>query len=328
MVMMHELAHCIEMNHTKAFWNVRTLYADHLRVLFHKGYTGEGSWGRGQMLESGREDFGSGRVEDGEFVDLCGGTYRGRRKGKAKEREKVTYQERKRRRVEKVEGKFGKGNSVGEDESTKVMLEGRVKGSKPRVAGSKRGRELRAAAALARFDQNKIQERNGKRKVEDGEDDDETESGSETESDVDGEDERLRDGNGKEVVDAQGNGLYRVCGDTDVKSDSNAMKELDEMNDITDTSTTQTLSDDTRPATISRPLEPEIKTSLEVTCPICSLSNPKDNLTCHVCSQVLQIHPGDESWQCRTKECLDVGYRNSNDAGVCGLCGQKKSITL
>jgi len=49
MVMMHELAHCMQMNHSGAFWKVRNQYAEELRGLWANGYTGMGS-GAGERL--------------------------------------------------------------------------------------------------------------------------------------------------------------------------------------------------------------------------------------------------------------------------------------
>lgn len=42
MVMIHELAHCKQMNHSKFFWQVRNTYSDELRELWQKGYSGDG----------------------------------------------------------------------------------------------------------------------------------------------------------------------------------------------------------------------------------------------------------------------------------------------
>lgn len=396
MVMMHELAHCIQMNHSKAFWAVRNEYVVHLKVLWGRKYTGEGMWGRGQALENGH--FGEGRETGaGEFEDLCGGAYRGRgRKRKGKGKEKVSYAERKKRRLDKTEKKFGKGQSVGENEHLKIALEGKMVGSKPKVAGSKRGRELRAAAALARFEVAKVE------KSDDGDsvkDEDETEDETESESDTDFERESLVDVEGKQIKDSHGHGLYRVCGDTDTHKDADAKNELDELNDLDidlkstskhETSqgdvksrhskaesnnvyhttvdsdddfdnddddgdldapprrTTKTTS--TKPssfqASISKPAEaaaPTTKHSLnrpsptdlqngskhpqtgQRTCPVCSLDNPQNSATCAVCAHVLDRNAIKGSWACKSSSCQAVGYVNSGDAGVCGLCGGRKS---
>ena len=54
MVMVHELAHCKEMNHSKAFWKVRDAYAGEMRGLWGRGYTGEGCGGVGGIWRGGR----------------------------------------------------------------------------------------------------------------------------------------------------------------------------------------------------------------------------------------------------------------------------------
>lgn len=152
------------------------------------------------------------------------GTFKSSRRGKRKrggERPNETYTERQQRRIKK---KFGvNGVALGEDEATKVKLEnGKKPKGKPRVAGSKRGRVLRAAAALARFDQTKDEEL--KKEAEEVFGDSETEddsddSGVKTEAfDLDG--SQLKDGEGRDMV--------RVCGDED-QEDIQVKQEMDEL---------------------------------------------------------------------------------------------------
>ncbi|KAL8388483.1 hypothetical protein RB595_009213 [Gaeumannomyces hyphopodioides] len=155
MVMMHELAHCKQMNHSRAFWAVRNQYAEQVRQLWTRGYTGEGIWGRGTLLTTGSWEANTVMPDEPLPEHLCGGTYRSRRRGKRRAKQpELSYQERKERRILK---KFGaNGVALGEDQVVKAELEkGKRTTAKPRVAGSKRGRELRAAAALARFGQPK-----------------------------------------------------------------------------------------------------------------------------------------------------------------------------
>ncbi|OCL01223.1 WLM-domain-containing protein [Glonium stellatum] len=222
MVMVHELAHCKEMNHSKAFWKVRDAYAENLRELWQKGYTGEGVWGRGRNLLG--EEIEHGTVNDESLPEnLCGGTYgsrRGKRKRRnVKEKQSLSYAERKQRRILK---KFGAGGkALGDDEGKRVELEGGIlKKRKPRVAGSARGRELRAAAALARFEQVKKEEV----KIE------EEGSGSETEDDYEemGDADAAVDVDGTKMVDGKGHDLVRICEGGD-DQDGNARRELAEI---------------------------------------------------------------------------------------------------
>ncbi|KZF24385.1 WLM-domain-containing protein [Xylona heveae TC161] len=238
MVMMHELAHCVQMNHSGAFWKVRNQYADELRGLWTKNFTGEGMWSRGQTVaEDGHHAVAVPETETMPH-SLCGGTYRSRRRkrrrgraagGKGNDGKELTYAEKKQRRIAK---KFGiNGKTLGNDEDARIDLEaGKIVKGKPRVANSARGRELRAAAALKRFGQQvkreeeEEEEEEQKRKefVKKEEEDDE-ESDLDDEDDEDGEGVLIKeeegedalDWNGTKLLDSHGHGLIKVCEEED-----------------------------------------------------------------------------------------------------------------
>ena len=228
------LAHCSQMNHSRAFWDVRNKYAEQMEKLWQRRYTGEGLWGRGALLETG--EFERNMVRSGESLPehLCGGTYRSRRR-KRKAKETLTYKEQKERRILK---KFGaNGVALGDDEVAKRRLEnGRINSAAPRVAGSKRGRELRAAAALARFDRQKLDESS---RVKPEEEDQETqkikeediETASEDSDDYDDADAGSSDAvdlDGAKLLDRNGRGMIKVCEDEDPE-DQDAKNELLEL---------------------------------------------------------------------------------------------------
>ena len=234
MVMVHELAHCVRMDHGRAFWEVRDRLAGELRALWAVGYTGDGLWGRGRTLLSGEYDSGGRGVEEGLPARVCGGTFRSKRAGKRKRGgaggRKESYAERQQRRIRK---RFGvNGVALGGDEETKVKLEkGRTAKGKPRVAGSLRGRELRAAAALARFEEEKEEEKE-ESVVKDEE---EMLSGSETESDY--EDAEVKgeafDIDGSRMRDGKGRGMVKVCEDED-QDDVHVKQEIEELQGLDD----------------------------------------------------------------------------------------------
>lgn len=366
MVMMHELAHCMQMNHSGAFWKVRNTYAGELRELWAKGYTGDGMWGRGKTLLSGEYDNKGGFESEVMPRSLCGGTFRTSRRGKRKRKgegakKAVSYAERQQRRIAK---KFGtNGVTLGDDADTRVkMEEGKKPKGKPRVAGSARGRELRAAAALARFGQQKEEE---VKKEEEG-------SESETESDY--EDVKIKpeavDLDGSRLLDREGRGMVKVCEDED-EDDVDVKREMQELQNIEDTGPLVTrvkeedistaseteaddvLSEQVTTTSISRASEPIVSTNpqhhqealpasgrrpqesikrasppVEVitsACPICSLTNDPTALLCTACSHVLNPERVPNHWQCRSPTCRDSHYINARDCGVCGVCGSRKA---
>ncbi|KAI1446837.1 WLM-domain-containing protein [Annulohypoxylon stygium] len=351
MVMMHELAHCKQMNHSKAFWVVRNNYADQMRGLWSRGYTGEGLWGKGTSLETG-EFVKNTVLSDKDLPEhLCGGTYRSRgRKRIAKKQ--PTYKERKERRILK---KFGaNGVALGEDEVVKTELEkGKKPQGKPRVAGSKRGRELRAAAALARFDQQKKAE-----EVKDEVDIKTEDSGSETVSDT--EDEGATDIDGRRLVDTKGHGLIKVCEDENIK-DEDARNELKELFQTTidwkpdrpkkqgsasaesksqvpqpvDQKDTESGSKGSAGNTHSSRLSNDKKnsdrdnktttTSATGVCVMCSFDNGPEAHICCVCSHVLDPSKVPNTWKCTSSSCKDTAYLNAGDSALCGVCGHRKA---
>ena len=232
MVMMHELAHCLQMNHGREFWKVRNQFAGELRKLWAKEYTGDGLWGRGQTLLSGEYHYG-GRTEDEVLpAHVCGGTFRSSRGGKRRrkagpEERKETYAEMQQRRIKKKVG--ANGVALGGDEETKVKLEnGKKQRGKPRVAGSMRGRELRAAAAMARFEE---------KKEEDGQIKDEEWMLSDSETESDYEDVKIQgeafDTDGSRMRDGKGRGLVKVCEDED-QDDVHVKREIEELQGLDD----------------------------------------------------------------------------------------------
>ena len=227
MVMMHELAHNVQMNHGKNFWIERNKFATDLKELWGKGYTGDGFWGRGRTTDLETiEANATLPTGDQAPASLCGGTYRSRRRKRKRgnDGQELTWKEKRDRRIEK---KFGKnGQRLGEDDGARMMLEiGKTAGSgKPRVANSKRGRELRAAAALARFGQQPNDE------VKKQEDDSDLESDEDDPMDK-GED--ARDANGQRLLDSMGFGMVKVCEDEDA-DDTQVKREMAELEALED----------------------------------------------------------------------------------------------
>lgn len=269
---------------------------------------------------------------------------------KRKPKQQLSYQEKKEKRILK---KFGaNGVALGEDEDIKTELEkGKKTQGKPRVAGSKRGRELRAAAALARFDQQKKEGIKEEQEIITIKIEDDTES--ETASD----DEAIMDINGRRLVDKKGHSLVKVCEDEDT-GDEDAQNELKEPFQSTikvkaekfeleapfkteskATQSTKRLTNgkeskkdnatrllpgeaSSAASSVGRTETAETSTGI---CPMCSFDNGLGTFICSICSHVLNPRRVPNSWKCNSSSCQDSMYLNAGDSGICGICGQRKS---
>ena len=356
----------MHMNHSAAFWKVRNQYSDELRSLWSKSYTGDGFWGRGTTLLSERYENTRPPVAPEVMPrNLCGGTFRSR--GRKRKRRKadgppdgksLTYAERQQRRIAK---KFGvNGVTLGDDEETRVKLEYGVKvKAKPKVAKSVRGRELRAAAALARFGQQKKEEESTKAEVSAENDSDDTED--EYEATDDAEPEAL-DFNGSRILDGQGNSMVKVCEDQDT-DDTHVKQEMQELQDLgTLCPSSEQPSKDSSPSDASASASSvsqmpvnevngawidsaeqgrstptshkvadrglissnKVSSKLAATCPICSMDNEPPAITCIACSHVLDTSKMPGSWRCQKPSCADTKFLNADDSAFCGVCGARR----
>ncbi|KAL8740141.1 MAG: hypothetical protein Q9190_007122, partial [Brigantiaea leucoxantha] len=277
---------------------------------------------------------------------------------KRKAREELTGAEKRQRRIEK---RFGRnGVELGGEEEMRVKLEsGKRRKGKPRVAGSARGRELRAAAALARFGVQKEEEM--KREIE------EAGSGSATETDsedVEPKKEAL-DLDGSRLVDGNGNGMVKVCEDEDLDSvhvkeemqefqglariDAYSEQQPQDVGEVTPQSLDGKAVDGGRAPSVDHPTvkneagpssrhprlhneepprqtTPPTRRSQDPTkaCSICSMENGPSALLCAACSHVLDpsLIPG--HWKCSSLACQSSQYVNAGDSGMCGVCGTRK----
>jgi hypothetical protein len=293
---------------------------------------------------------------------VCGGVYRSSRKRRRKTAAKpqLSYAERQQKRIMR---KFGAGGkSLGSEESKMEQLEkGKKAKGKPRVAGSARGRELRAAAALARFE---------KVKESDQKPDWLTEEDSETESDGSAtEDESGASFEGPR--DSKGRRLLKVgAEEDDDDNDDYVKKEMDELMGLSTRCSglellpangpslrndrglkseikleektiggTKPLDDDPKSSTAtdypaitsdtpllqSRPAVLKLRSSENKSiCAACSLENDHSAILCSACSNVLDPATMQDHWRCQSEACADGAYVNAGDYGRCQICSLPK----
>lgn len=269
--------------------------------------------------------------------------------------------------------------TLGADEATKVKLEkGKRPVGKPRVAGSARGRELRAAAALSRFEAVKEEP---KIKEEDLVTDSETESEDEMHILIKTEPNDAIDIDGKHLLDSKGKSMVKVCEDED-KNDDNAREELAELQALGGISASQFWTEkytsdnfpdpkankpqsapvlkskkpsDTiqRSGLVKKEKVSEMKFTAKASstcthqrrsspssgspneinqvpapanstsgCPVCSVENEPEALTCVVCTNVLRPEFVANTWKCSS--CSHSKFLNAGDSGICGICGARK----
>jgi hypothetical protein len=129
---------------------VRNGFARILDRLHARNYTGEGFWSAGRSLLSEAYTQDRPLAESDMPKHICGGTYRSHthRRTRGPSTKKLSYAEQKKRRIERKFGVAGEGKSLAAEHESNGK-------PTPRVAQSKRGRELRAAAALARLEKQK-----------------------------------------------------------------------------------------------------------------------------------------------------------------------------
>lgn len=196
---------------------------------------------------------------------LCGGTYRRargrkRKRGAESSTESLTYAERQQKRIARKFGKHGDGNALGEDDLVRGALEqGHRHYGKPKVAQSKRGRELRANAALARFEQAKRESRATTAEAKSEPLDSETESEWSQDEDEDGPADGMN--SAPKIKDEQGHDLVRICGDEGGLDEggANEMSDLRTMRETTSQPTIELEDLETASEDESEPEKPHVR---------------------------------------------------------------------
>ncbi|KAK9315646.1 WLM domain-containing protein [Lipomyces starkeyi] len=307
-VMMHELAHNKQMNHSKAFWAVRNQFMCELQALQAKNYTGEGLYSRGYQLGTSAIVDSIPLSEQDMPEELCGGSY---------SRTRRTRVVRRRKRKRKFEGE---GLKTGTDLQKRKELEGgKVNKRVPRVANSERGRELRMNAALKRFE---IQVTKDEEEEEEYEDEVIEEYFDDKRLDT----KDLTNDERKWLKDEM-MGMYdKTKEESIVNVDVGTIVDLDCESDVEGSASRQP-----QPSTIRRREQSNFRAEKQdiykndlLVCSQCTVTNDANADICTACYNVLRPD-ATWHWLCRSNDCSG-SFWNLKEYGVCSCCGSKQPV--
>ncbi|KAJ8102446.1 WLM domain-containing protein [Lipomyces tetrasporus] len=300
-VMIHELAHNKQMNHSKTFWAVRNQFMSELHALQAKGYTGEGLYSRGYQLGTSAIVDSIPLSEQDMPKELCGGSYSRTR------RTRVVHRRKRKRKFE------GNGVKAGGDLRKRKELEGgKVNNGVPRVANSERGRELRMNAAQKRFDKQVAKE-------EDEYEDEEVNEEYFDDRRLDNQD--LTNDEKKWLKDEM-IGMYDETKEESIVTvDVGAVVDLEDSESDMEYHASSNLQPSTiRRGNLSKPrFEKQDSKTHPLACGQCTATNDANADICTVCNNVLRPDP-DLHWRCRSDNCSG-SFWNPKTYVICSCCG-------